>query len=93
MCRSSGERHTVRFTITNGSPATLTSVAFPLGPAGGHRVENRTDEDVRLIFFSTKPSLDVVVYPESGKLGISTLEEGYIAMVRDAPQLDYWEGE
>jgi uncharacterized cupin superfamily protein len=68
-------------------------VAFPPGPAGGHRVENRSDEPVRLIFFSTKSSIEVVAYPDSGKVGLWSLEEGYIAMLRDEPKLDYWDGE
>jgi uncharacterized cupin superfamily protein len=68
-------------------------VAFPSGPAGGHSVRNHTDEPVRLVFFSTKTPVEVVAYPDSGKLGIWTHEEGYIAMLRDEPKLDYWEGE
>jgi uncharacterized cupin superfamily protein len=68
-------------------------VVFPPGPAGAHRVENRSDEDVRLIFFSTKSPLEVVAYPDSGKLGIWTREHGYVAMLRDEPKLDYWDGE
>jgi uncharacterized cupin superfamily protein len=68
-------------------------VAFPSGPAGGHLVDNRTDEIVRVVIFSTKTPLEVVAYPDSGKLGFWTRAEGYVAMLRDEPKLDYWEGE
>jgi uncharacterized cupin superfamily protein len=68
-------------------------VAFPPGPAGGHSVRNHTDEPVRLVFFSTKPPVEVVAYPDSGKVGLWTRDQGYIAMLRDEPKLDYWEGE
>ena len=42
---------------------------------------------------SSKSPLAVVHYPDSGKLGVWTQGEGYEAMVRAEPQLDYWEGE
>ena len=68
-------------------------VVFPRGPAGAHKLWNATEEPVRVMIFSTKTPVEVVAYPDSGKLGIWTLEQGYIAMVRDEPKLDYWEGE
>jgi uncharacterized cupin superfamily protein len=68
-------------------------VAFPRGPAGGHSVENRTAEPARVAFFSTKGPLEVVHYPETGKLGIWTAGKGYIAITRAQPEVDYWEVE
>lgn len=68
-------------------------VVFPEGPAGAHLVENRTGEACRVLFLSTKSPLAVVHYPDSGKLGIWTKDEGYRALVRSEPKLDYWEGE
>ena len=68
-------------------------VVFPRGPAGAHKVTNATDEPARVILFSSKSPLEVVMYPDSGKLGVWTLEDGYIGMVRDEPKLDYWDGE
>jgi uncharacterized cupin superfamily protein len=68
-------------------------VVFPRGPDGAHQVENRTDATARVVIFSSKGPLDVIHYPDSGKLGIWTLRDGYVAMLRDEPQLDYWEGE
>ena len=32
--------------------------------------------------------LDVVAYPDSGKVGVWTRDRGYIAMLRDEPKLD-----
>jgi uncharacterized cupin superfamily protein len=66
---------------------------FPEGPAGAHQVRNETDEPVRVVFFASKSPLAVVHYPDSGKLGIWSQNEGYQAMLRDEPKLDYWEGE
>jgi uncharacterized cupin superfamily protein len=66
---------------------------FPRGPAGAHKVENRTDEAARIVILSTKGPLDVVHYPESGKVGVWTAEKGYIAITREQPELDYWEVE
>ena len=66
-------------------------VAFPRGPAGGHAVENRADETARVVFLSTKGPLDVVHYPETGKVGIWTAENGYIAITREQGEVDYWD--
>ena len=66
---------------------------FPEGPSGAHQVINKTDEPVRVVLFSSKSSLAVVHYPDSGKVGIWTADDGYHALVRNEPKLDYWEGE
>ena len=66
---------------------------FPHGEAGAHKVTNATDSAVRVVIFSSKSPLEVVTYPDSGKVGIWTRDDGYIAMLRDEPKLDYWEGE
>jgi uncharacterized cupin superfamily protein len=66
---------------------------FPEGPDGAHGVSNGTDEPVRVVLFSSKSPLAVVHYPDSGKIGIWSLGEGYQAMLRNEPKLDYWEGE
>ena len=67
--------------------------AFPLGPAGGHKVANPTDETVRVVILSSKTPIAVVAYPDSNKFGIWTKEDGYVGLVRDEPKLDYWDGE
>jgi uncharacterized cupin superfamily protein len=66
---------------------------FPRGPDGGHQVENRTDRTARIVIFSSKGPLDVIHYPDSGRLGIWTAEKGYIAITRDQAEVDYWEVE
>jgi uncharacterized cupin superfamily protein len=66
-------------------------VAFPRGPRGAHAVENRTPEPARILIVSTKGPLDVVHYPDTGKVGVWTAEKGYVALTREQPELDYWE--
>jgi uncharacterized cupin superfamily protein len=66
---------------------------FPEGPDGAHQVINRSDEPCRVLILSSKSPLAVVHYPDSGKVGLWTEGEGYQAMLRNEPKLDYWQGE
>src|SRR5829696_7746144 len=66
---------------------------FPEGPAGGHQVINRSDDLCRVLILSSKSPLAVVHYPDSGKVGLWTQAEGYQAMLKTQPELDYWDGE
>ncbi|HYY33373.1 MAG TPA: cupin domain-containing protein [Gaiellaceae bacterium] len=66
---------------------------FPEGPDGAHQVINRSDEPARVVIFSSKSPLVVVHYPDSGKVGLWSQGEGYQAILRNEPKLDYWEGE
>jgi uncharacterized cupin superfamily protein len=66
---------------------------FPEGPEGGHQVLNRSDEPCRVLVLSSKSPLAVVHYPDSGKVGLWSHSEGYQAILRSQPELDYWEGE
>ena len=66
---------------------------FPEGPEGAHQVTNRSDEPCRVLILSSKSPLAVVHYPDSGKIGVWTQGDGYQAMLRNEPRLDYWEGE
>jgi uncharacterized cupin superfamily protein len=66
---------------------------FPEGAAGAHQVSNRSDEPCRVVILSSKSPVAVVHYPDSGKVGLWTDAEGYNAMLRSEPNLDYWEGE
>lgn len=69
-------------------------VAFPAGEAGAHRVTNDGDEPLRYLMVSTMRDPEVLVYPDSNKVGV----RGYDT---DAPNrnyladsdVDYWEGE
>jgi len=67
-------------------------VVFDEGPEGAHAIANPTAETARVLILSNKSPLAVVRYPDSGKVGVWT-PKGYELMLRDGPQLDYWEGE
>jgi uncharacterized cupin superfamily protein len=73
-------------------------VAFPVGERGAHQVANRTEEPVRVLIASEMRSPDVVVYPDSGKVGArelapGTRREGLRENFRSSDSVDYWEGE
>src|ERR1700693_6033899 len=44
-------------------------VPFLRGEQGAHQLVNRTEEIVRFLAFSTNGEPDIVLYPDSGKLG------------------------
>jgi len=44
------------------------AVYFPGGPEGAHGVTNRTSEPVRFLMAGTRPSPEVVEYPDLGQL-------------------------
>lgn len=69
-------------------------VAFPTGARGAHQVLNRSDGRVRFIMFSNMDEPNVIVYPDSRKVGI----RGDLGLPGSAnysldATLDYWEGE
>ncbi len=71
-------------------------VAFPRGQRGGHQLLNRTAGTVRFLALSSSGEPDVVIYPDSGKLGaFERLPDGggLWAMFRLADTVDYYEGE
>ena len=45
-------------------------VRFPPGPAGAHKVMNRSDAPARTLLFSSRQGLAVSVYPDSDKIGV-----------------------
>jgi uncharacterized cupin superfamily protein len=67
-------------------------VCFPVGPAGGHKVTNRSDAVVRVLMFSTMPvnQLSICVYPDSEKVGVWPWPG---RRLRIAESVDYWDGE
>ena len=70
-------------------------VSFPVGEDGGHQIINDGDEPVRILAVSTQKP-DVVVYPDSGKLGaFERIPEGggLYKLFRLEDEVDYWEGE
>jgi uncharacterized cupin superfamily protein len=66
-------------------------VVFLRGPDGAHGLENRSEEPARVVLLSTKGPLDVIHYPDSGKLGVWTLEQGYVAITPEQGEVDYWD--
>jgi uncharacterized cupin superfamily protein len=64
---------------------------FPTGPAGAHQVLNRSAERVRVIFFSDATTPNVVIYPDSGKVGVRTTDLRFNFLESDA--VPYWTGE
>ena len=71
-------------------------VAFPRGESGGHQLVNRTATTVRFLAFSSNGEPDIVIYPDSGKLGaFERLPDGggLRALFRLADTVDYHDGE
>ena len=72
-------------------------VAFPVGDRGAHQIVNRTDEAVRILMVSEMVGPEVVVYPDSGKIGARERAPGTGAGIRQtfksSDQVDYWDGE
>lgn len=73
-------------------------VAFPVGERGGHQIQNRSDEPVRVLVVSTMIAPEVNLYPDSNKVMAATrapggsgegFQESYL---RDRAS-DYFEGE
>ncbi len=68
-------------------------VAFPRGRRGVHQVANRSDETVRFLIVSEMHMPEVVVYPDSNKVGArSPNDDIRLNFVAD-DAVDYWDGE
>jgi uncharacterized cupin superfamily protein len=73
-------------------------VAFHAGDEGAHQLQNRTDDDVRVLVVSTMLAPEVNLYPDSGKVMAATRApgaagEGFQEAYRREQATDYWEGE
>lgn len=68
-------------------------VCFAEGPAGAHKVTNRTEETIRVLMLSTKHGTAAVVYPDSDKIGVWTGNEADHVMVRRSSDVEYYDGE
>ena len=71
-------------------------VPFLRGEQGAHQLVNRTEATVRFLAFSTNGEPDIVLYPDSGKLGAFERlppGEGLRAMFRLSDTVDYHDGE
>jgi uncharacterized cupin superfamily protein len=68
-------------------------VFFPRGPEGAHRIENSTDETVRIFMYSNVMHPAATVYPDSDKIGIWTGNPDDDVMVKRSSHVEYYEGE
>lgn len=71
-------------------------VSFPRGAEGAHQLLNRTEETVRFLSVSTSGEPDIVLYPDSGKLGaFERLPDGggLGKLFRVGDAVDYYDGE
>lgn len=73
------------------------AVCFLRGENGAHQIVNRTSEPVRFLAVSTNGDPDLVIYPDSGKLGAAQrLPEppgGVMCWFRLADAVDYYTDE
>jgi len=75
-------------------------VAFPAGPGSAHRVVNDSEGPLRYLALSTMDDPDVLVYPDSGKVGVYAGSAPGREAGRERTQffpedaaVDFWEGE
>jgi uncharacterized cupin superfamily protein len=71
-------------------------VSFPRGEEGGHQVVNRTDETVSFLAISTHGEPDIMLYPDSNKVGASerlSQGGGLRTFFRLDDAVDYYDGE
>ncbi len=71
-------------------------VSFPRGERGAHQLVNRSEETVRFVAVSTHGDTDVVLYPDSNKIGAAERLPGGGGLrtyFKLEDQVDYWDGE
>ena len=69
--------------------------SFPTGREGAHQIVNDGSDSARILALSTQRP-DIVIYPDSGKLGaFERVPEGggLYELFRLEDAVDYWEGE
>ena len=72
------------------------AVRFEVGERGAHQIINRSGEVVTFLAISSHGRPDVVIYPDSGKIGVGERLPhggGLRAFFRQEDAVDYWEGE
>jgi uncharacterized cupin superfamily protein len=72
------------------------AVRFPVGETGAHQLLNRSGGTVAFIAISSHGRPDIVVYPDSDKLGVGERLPsggGLRAFFRRADAVSYWDGE
>jgi len=71
-------------------------VSFPVGEAGAHQIFNRSEQPVTFLAISSSGRPDVVVHPDSGKIGVGERLPkggGLRGFFRRKARVDYWTGE
>ena len=69
-------------------------VCFAPGPAGAHKVSNRTKQTARIVMFSSAREPAVAVYPDSDKIGVwPGNDEDRVMLRRRDGQVEYYDGE
>jgi uncharacterized cupin superfamily protein len=72
------------------------ALRFPLGEEGAHQILNRTEVTATFLAISSHGRADVVVYPDSEKIGVVerlSRPGGLRALFRRGDRVDYFEGE
>ncbi|MEE2567605.1 cupin domain-containing protein [Hyphobacterium marinum] len=64
-------------------------VCFPAGQQVGHAIINESEKTCRYLIIGENDPDEVCVYPDSGRVSVRRLGEGY----RKSETMDYWEGE
>ena len=68
-------------------------VRFPPGPAGAHKVMNRSDSPARTLLFSSRRGLAVSVYPDSDTIGVFPGDEENDLIFRRGTAVPWADGE
>lgn len=69
-------------------------ICFARGPAGAHKVSNRSEQSARVLMFSSAREPAVAVYPDSDKIGVWPGNDADRVMLRRADgRVDYYAGE
>ena len=62
-------------------------VCFPAGQKEGHSISNESDEPCHYLIIGNHNPHDVIIYTDSGRVGVRLTEEGY----RQSETMDYWD--
>jgi uncharacterized cupin superfamily protein len=68
-------------------------VCFPAGPAGAHKISNRSDTPARVLLFSSSSVPAVSVYPDSDKIGVWVENEDDDRIFRRGNAVPWSDGE
>jgi uncharacterized cupin superfamily protein len=72
------------------------ALRFPVGEEGAHQIFNRSEDLVRFLAISSHGHPDVLVYPDSDKIGVGERLPrggGLRAFFRRSDAVDYFDGE